>query len=718
MKHALLLFSLAVVVGMGLPGLLGAGVDVPDDTLYFDVAGWEWLATAARTGANPWWVPGKLGGVSLFGDVVAMGPFHPAAWSGLLLPVGFALPLWVLLHAIALLLAIRWFARVAGARPDSATLAGLAVAAGPLGAMGFVDGRAAAWAGLVAVPLILGALERSKDRDDVRWAALAGAALAMALLGSHVRVAACVGAVAALWVPLRGLHLRLAWPLAAGVLVGAPGFVPTLLEARQAAASLSRVELLAAPAQTGLSWDNLGGLFAARTSVAVTDYGVGAVLLLGALAAVGGPDGLRRRLGLLLALLAAAAAATELPGARWVLAPLLVLSHPVNDLWSAIAVVPLSILGALGLDRILAGAVSWRGPRGAAAVGLLALAPLPFVLDDPALATDRATGLFAAGLLAAALAAASLLSRRRALIVAAAALELAAVGVRFHFAAPSPPLDVAARLSTPGLDDLAAGSLDVRDLELLEPFTYTAGALEQDGDLAHAEDADWEAVAAQVREDVLERRWPAHVAVSAGYRGLAGLAKMAPERQVAMLLPVAEALQRGDAPDTVFGPNRAGRHLLQHAGIPLAVRDDQRWTADAIAPDCWVPTAVVVDDDRDRRVESLLARPFDPRIAVVESEPAPHAGAARVTCDGDRVQADADADSLVVLNRPWHPGWRSTVPLIPVDQIHLGALVPVGRSEFELEFVPPGLRPAGGASLLGLLGLATALRTRRRSRPT
>jgi hypothetical protein len=71
-----------IVVGAALalaaawPMIRTDGVDVPDDALYYAVASWEWLALAWGEGIFPWFVPGKLGGVSLFGDAMPMGPFY------------------------------------------------------------------------------------------------------------------------------------------------------------------------------------------------------------------------------------------------------------------------------------------------------------------------------------------------------------------------------------------------------------------------------------------------------------------------------------------------------------------------------------------------------------------------------------------------------------------------------------------------------------------
>ena len=130
------------LLAMGLivsPVLIGRGIDVPDDFLYYDVATWEWLRHALSRGVSPWFIPGKLGGVSLVGDTVAMAPFYPPGWVLALLPVSIFLPLVWLAHALATVLAGRWCAGMFGASSRAATLAGLALAAGPNGVIQIME---------------------------------------------------------------------------------------------------------------------------------------------------------------------------------------------------------------------------------------------------------------------------------------------------------------------------------------------------------------------------------------------------------------------------------------------------------------------------------------------------------------------------------------------------------------------------------------------------
>ena len=83
-QAALACAVLCVVLG---PFVLGRGVDVPDDALYSAVSTGEWVRYAVMHGENPFFVPGRMGGVALFTEANQMGPIYPAMWPGFLLPV-------------------------------------------------------------------------------------------------------------------------------------------------------------------------------------------------------------------------------------------------------------------------------------------------------------------------------------------------------------------------------------------------------------------------------------------------------------------------------------------------------------------------------------------------------------------------------------------------------------------------------------------------------
>ncbi len=223
-----LLIAAAAVVAMAAPGLVGEGVDFPDDALYYGVTSWEWLKHAVGAGEPIWWVPGKLGGVSLYGDVMPMGPLYPFAWLAVFLPVIPAMGLAVMLHAVGTLLAVRWLARLHGASPTAATLAGAAIVLGPLGSAAFVDFQVDSWPAFLWLPVVLGCLESSAGSPHrVRWLAGAAAALGLLLLGAHLRVAVGTCGVIGVWTLLRGRDLPGALlACAGGLLIGAPGYIP------------------------------------------------------------------------------------------------------------------------------------------------------------------------------------------------------------------------------------------------------------------------------------------------------------------------------------------------------------------------------------------------------------------------------------------------------------------------------------------------------------
>ena len=191
---------LAVLLVSG-PLLVGLGVDVPDDALYHSVATWEWLRHAWTTGVDPGFVPGTLGGIPLAADVVPMGPAYPASWLLCFLPVWAALPIAVLAHLVGILFAVRWLAQCFGVGARAATLAGAALAAGPLAAIAVVDCHVDVLPIYLWFPVALGATERACRAEEPaerrRWVLLCGAALALMLLGSHLRFSAAAAAASA-----------------------------------------------------------------------------------------------------------------------------------------------------------------------------------------------------------------------------------------------------------------------------------------------------------------------------------------------------------------------------------------------------------------------------------------------------------------------------------------------------------------------------------------
>jgi hypothetical protein len=321
-----LLCALALVGIAGGPFLFGGGVDFPDDAIYHSLPLWEWLEFSFKSGHSPWFVPGKLGGVSLASESVPMGPLYPACWLLAILPARMALPLAMFLHALGTLLAVRWLAREMGASQRSATLAGAGVALGTTGLFSFIDCQADTMPLFLWFPVALACLERLDAAGDraqrMRWASLAAAAIALFLLGSHLRWAAATGAALVLWCVIRLPRPR--WTLAAltlGLAGGLPGYLPQLLEWRESAISTGRFDILGSAAHNWVDLWNVAGILAPKPIHLRGDYSIGLVLGV-AILLVGwrlrGPVGRLAGFALLLYL---APFSTEVPGLRYLLPP-------------------------------------------------------------------------------------------------------------------------------------------------------------------------------------------------------------------------------------------------------------------------------------------------------------------------------------------------------------------------------------------------------------
>jgi len=751
--------GLLLAVATAWPILRGDGVDVPDDALYYAVASWEWLHLAWGEGISPWFVPGKLGGVSLFGDAVPMGPFYPASWLLWALPPHVAFPAACLLHGVLAFVTTRWLARTFGASRGAAALAGAAVAAGPLGTLGFVDCRADAWAMVVWFPVAVGALERCRRADGVRprlaWSALAGVAVGLILLGCHVRLGVATTAAFGLWGLLSGAPVRYA--VAAGLLgivAGAPQWAPTLLEWGEASASASassRLDLLAAPVQAGLAPAGLPGFLAPRPWVSYADYSVGAVLGVALIAGLGRGAlrlGVSRdgpapgRLGLFFAVLAAASFSPSVPGLRYLFAPLLALSHPVNDVWSALAVLCAAAAGAVALDTVTALTADevrarLRGFRGVLVAGLLGGGGVLALAGSFRDADGRL--LYAVGLLQGVVVvgiAVVLLTRRSRtgllpLLLLLGLADLGGQALRIHTAVPSEPLGWADRTDVEGVDALADGFVDVDDLARLEGFAYDEGG-------TGAEDGGepeefWEDTAAMMQEQILHRRWPPHLGMARGVRGLSGRAKLPPARQVQALTPLAEMLRvRDQSPDAIeelFAPGGLGARTMQLHGIgAAAVADGSVLTVTGGVPRCRIPRRLEREEDPRTRVARLLESPaliLGGPVALVESyadEGAVGVGEL-ISCAAGRAEVRSPEGTVLVVRQRLHGGWAwrsadgAALEPFPVDQVHTGVRVPAGTQTVTWRFDPPGLagsaRAATGAWAVLALGLGLGLRRRR-----
>jgi hypothetical protein len=726
--------ALAVAAAVAAPGLWGGGVDVPDDALYYTVPAWDWLRHAASSGVSPWYVPGKLGGISLFADVVPQGPFYPGIAFAFLLPTVIGLGVTSLLHALGTVLAVRWVARLRGASEHAACLAGAAVASGPLGVAAAIDAQADAWPTFLWLPVVLGCLERlsaSAGPERRRWIAAGGGALGLLILGSHLRVGAGAAAALGVWVLVRGRDPGAGLTmLALGVAAGAPGFLPMLLESRIDGGH--GLAALTEPAGQALSWTALPEWLAPRPFLAGRGVALGAVLGLALFARR--PEGDDRRLALWAAILLLAG--SNVPGAPWALAPLVLLTHPVNLVYAVLATIPLVLLAARGFDRLCEGrrlppGVLWGGGA------LLAAAALRSLLLPGSFHSAYARQLDGWGLLqAAAVAGAGALVFRRAgrgrratALVVLALIDLLLFGLRSHAAVPSRPLRSAgsgAIIDRPHLDieELAEGW----DSTLADAQSEAADALlsrEDRVEIGAPRDAVEQDVVApeidgpRVQAALLDRRVPPHQGMATGAFGLAGRSKLPPRRELEALAPLSEAVHDVRAREYVLqslfaDPSGLGARTAALHGVERAFWGDLvAYEYADVAPPCYSPGSARTVTDPAARVRALYAAPFDPAGPALVEQDVDIDGAAAVTCAGDEATVRADGPALVVLRARWHPGWRvedeqGTLATLPVNQVHLGVVVPAGEHVLRWAFRPPGLRASlaiaalAWATLLGL----------------
>lgn len=733
----LALAAVAVVAGPFL--LAGDGVDFPDDALYFTVSAWEWLRVAVREGLPIWWLPGKLGGTSLYADVVPMGPMYPFAWLGTVLPVVPALGIAAAVHAVGTLFAVRWLAQVCGASTTAATAVAVAVVAGPLGATAFVDCQVDAWPAWLWTPVVLGCLERLADSEEAatrrRWTALGAAALAALLLGTHLRVAGAACGMIGLWVLVRGRDLRGAATLCAlGLLAGAPGFVPMILEAKVATEGAAGGVGLAAPFDLSLGLHGLGGWLAPTPMAIDRDVGLGAVLGVAALVGAGSD---RRTAALVLLLMLAG---SRLPGVRVAFAPLLLLSHPVNLVWPVLATFPIAVLAARGFDRLLDMGPSerraWlRGPWGRVVALLLLAAALQVAGLGTPHRSDYGRLLQGVSLLQSLLvlgAAGWLLLRpgrgRRpaAALYGLIVLEMLLFAVRAHVAVPSTPLEAAGDAFAGDAKLLRDGFLDLHD------FADGWG-----GDVGRRLDTEEEIVVPErdgpaMQAELLQRAWPPHLTVALGVRGLAGRSKLMPERQLAALRPLAKVVHgtgglEYDLPELFGEPGSLGAATMTLHGINFtAWHGWARFAGGVLTPLCYAPTETEVVYDTEERVGRLLtgATPMADRPALLEAPRAEARDRLRrptaLSCEPDSTEVSTEGPTLVVRRERWHPGWQvrdehgQLSSTFPVNQVHLGTFVGAGTTTLSYRFVPPGLRPSLAAAALGWLMLLGLLARGRR----
>ena len=727
-----LAIAVLLVAAAGVPGLFGEGVDIPDDALYYSIPAWEWLAHALGSGDSPWYVPGKLGGISLFADVVPFGPFYPAIVLVLLPPV-LGLGIAALLHALGTFFAVRWLARLRGATEPSSILAGAAVVLGPLGAAAFIDYQVDTWATFLWFPVVLGCLEKASGASRRRWIAAGGAALALLILGSHLRLSAASCAALGLWGVVRGRDLRgFVAVFVLGVIGGAPGFVPMLLESRIDAAG-SLLAALTSPPGQALGLASIPGWLVPNAFVVDRDIGVGVALGVGLLALR--PKGADRRLAVWVALLVLAG--TRIPLVQLLFAPLTLLSHPVNLVYPGLASIPLAVLAARGFDRLLAGRPATRTRALQLGAALLALAALRVALDL-GFHSAHARAIGALGVLQAAVAlglVARLLmrpgrSRTRAarLVFFVALADLAGFTLRAQLAVPSEPLQDLGR----GLPALSQPHLDLQELSSAWDSRFAAAQAEAADPLlaaerAHAPAAERDEVenntsaieidGPAMQAELLHRARPAHQALATGHFELAGRSKIPPRRQLDALAPLSEAIHDVRAVEyvlqSVFAtPGAVGTRTAALHGVERASWGDVvAFELPPPPPACYAADAAEVVDEPAERMRRLLDRPAGAGPALVE-EPIGPLGPAEVSCDAGGLSATSDGPALAVRRLRWHPGWTvrdaegRRYDTVPVNQVHTGVLLPGGSHRLEFRFQPPGLRASLAAGALAWLTLA------------
>jgi hypothetical protein len=612
------------VVGVvGGPSLIGEGVDIPDDALYYMIPAWDWLRTAVTSGQSIWFVPGKLGGTSLFVDVVPMGPLYPAWLLALVFPTVNALGIASVLHAVGTLLAVRWMCRLHGVGSAAATLAGAALAAGPLGLTAFQDAQMDTWPAFMWLPMVLGCLEKLSQVEASqrrRWIGLGALSLAMLFLGAHLRLAAASGAVIGLWLLMRGKDFRGGlMTCSLGLIAGLPGFLPMLLEVSLASAGTGEINKFSNAVDQALGLHAIPGLIAPGLMVVGRDVGLGTVL--GVALILGLQDSARstRRLAIFVAILVLAG--THIPGMRYLFAPLVVLSHPVNLVYPALACFPAAILAARGLERLVAldrdQLRHWlRSPGGWVVIALVASIGVRVALGNWGFPSGYGWFVYSIGALQAGVVLAALYfllgrrapaSRMNAVFILCL-LDLSLFAIRGHLAVPSQVLQSPEDNLRGDLQLLEGGYLDIKDLSRGYDSTILGAGLAED------EDEEWleerggrgsandggaaveegetaepgaesesdpeppvsgdsidtpEVDAPALQQELLGRHWPPHLGVSTGIRGLAGRSKLAPARQIDALGPLAEALQdvapSRDILGTLFGravgePEKVGEY--------------------------------------------------------------------------------------------------------------------------------------------------------------
>jgi hypothetical protein len=153
-------------------------------------------------------------------------------------------------------------------------------------------------------------------------------------------------------------------------------------------------------------------------------------------------------------------------------------------------------------------------------------------------------------------------------------------------------------------------------------------------------------------------------------------------------------------------------------------------------PRAWVVDRVQAVAGEEAALRAVQEEGFNPREAAVVERPVAgvasagggageRAGSARITSyepERVRLEATAEAGSLVVLSDVFFPGWHATVdgrdvPIERVDYLLRGVPIGPGRHTVELAYRPASWRAGLLVSALAALALAVAVAlSRRRAR--
>ena len=144
-------------------------------------------------------------------------------------------------------------------------------------------------------------------------------------------------------------------------------------------------------------------------------------------------------------------------------------------------------------------------------------------------------------------------------------------------------------------------------------------------------------------------------------------------------------------------------------------------------PHAWFPATVEATRDTAEALRRVLAFEDPFRVAVVEADEAPDAGAGtarilRAEPDELVLEVIAERPGLLFVSEIWHPSWLATVNGEPAEVLRAnvafrGVRVPEGTHELRFRYSAAEFRLGFGLSALGLLLAAGILALSARSRP-